>query len=163
MDLIDESAVTPAEVEALARRLNMRLYRTCVKDNLNVTEVFEYLAAQYILKGGAQSGNAPAVAAVGDMGAEGGHRVPPQFNQQESQELREAEIISGSSPRSQRLSASPVKAAAPPKEKERIIGLDGSLEAVVERGGKKEKKEANSSTIKLGKDGRRERPKSKCC
>ena len=50
VDLLQEAAVTPAEVEALARKLNMRLYRTCVKDNLNVSEVFEFLAAQFILK-----------------------------------------------------------------------------------------------------------------
>ena len=56
MDLLQEAAVTPAEVEALARKLNMRLYRTCVKDNLNVSEVFEFLAAQFILKGGAGEG-----------------------------------------------------------------------------------------------------------
>lgn len=46
VDLLDEAVVTPQEVEALARRLGVRLYRTCVKENLNVSDVFEYLAAQ---------------------------------------------------------------------------------------------------------------------
>jgi Ras-related protein Rab-23 len=46
VDLLDEAKMTPAEVEAAARRLGVRLYRTCVKDNVNVSEVFDYLATQ---------------------------------------------------------------------------------------------------------------------
>jgi Ras-related protein Rab-23 len=75
VDLIQESAVTVAEVEALARKLNICLFRTCVKDNLNVSEVFESLAAQYIRAGGSAAGAPPAVPAVGDLGAVGGHRT----------------------------------------------------------------------------------------
>ena len=44
VDLIDQAVVTPQEVEALARTLKLKLYRTCVKDNLNVTDVFVYLS-----------------------------------------------------------------------------------------------------------------------
>ncbi len=44
VDLIDRAVVTPEEVEALARQLGLKLYRTCVKENINVTEVFGYLA-----------------------------------------------------------------------------------------------------------------------
>eukprot|EP01138_Halocafeteria_seosinensis_P003170 gb/GECG01003243.1/.p1 GENE.gb/GECG01003243.1/~~gb/GECG01003243.1/.p1 ORF type:complete len:212 (+),score=42.93 gb/GECG01003243.1/:1-636(+) len=36
------------EVEALAKEYGLRLYRTSVKDNVNVKEVFEYLTAKYI-------------------------------------------------------------------------------------------------------------------
>jgi hypothetical protein len=46
VDLIDEAKMSPAEVEAAARRLGVRLYRACVKDNVNVSEVFDYLATQ---------------------------------------------------------------------------------------------------------------------
>ncbi|GIL49987.1 hypothetical protein Vafri_6111 [Volvox africanus] len=44
VDLIDQAVVTPEEVEAMARQLGLKLYRTCVKENINVTEVFGYLA-----------------------------------------------------------------------------------------------------------------------
>lgn len=60
--------MTSGEAEAAARRLGLRLYRACVKDNVNVAEVFEYLAAQYILKGGEASG-VGAVPAAGDYAA----------------------------------------------------------------------------------------------
>lgn len=44
VDLIDQSVASAEEVEAMARRLGLRLYRTCVKENVNVAEVFMYLA-----------------------------------------------------------------------------------------------------------------------
>eukprot|EP00798_Chlamydomonas_sp_ICE-L_P032316 gene32316-16887_t len=44
VDLLDEAAASAEEVEELARKHGMKLYRTCVKENLNVTEVFVYLA-----------------------------------------------------------------------------------------------------------------------
>jgi Ras-related protein Rab-23 len=44
VDLIDQAVVSPQEVEGLARSLKLKLYRTCVKDNLNVTDVFVYLS-----------------------------------------------------------------------------------------------------------------------
>ncbi len=36
VDLIEQSAVSSEEVEAMARRLNLRLYRGCVREDLNV-------------------------------------------------------------------------------------------------------------------------------
>lgn len=69
VDLIDEAKMSPAEVEAAARRLGVRLYRACVKDNVNVSEVFDYLATQYILRGGDTSG-VGAVAAIGDYSSD---------------------------------------------------------------------------------------------
>lgn len=36
------------EVETLARELHCRLYRTSVKEDLNVSQVFNYLAEKYI-------------------------------------------------------------------------------------------------------------------
>jgi len=78
VDLLDEAAVTPDEVEALARRLKMRLFRTCVKENVAVTAVFEHLAAQYILTAGGGGGAEKAMPAVGEMreGTLGGTRSP---------------------------------------------------------------------------------------
>ncbi|KAL5022034.1 hypothetical protein ScPMuIL_001189 [Solemya velum] len=48
IDLIDDAVVQPNEAEALAKKLRLRFYRTSVKDNLNVDEVFRYLAEKYI-------------------------------------------------------------------------------------------------------------------
>jgi hypothetical protein len=36
--LRSQAVVTPAEAEAMARRLGLKFYRTCVRENLNVTE-----------------------------------------------------------------------------------------------------------------------------
>ncbi|KAF5837319.1 small rab-related GTPase [Dunaliella salina] len=44
VDLVHQSAMTAEEVEGLARKLGCKLYRTCVKEDINVTEVFVYLA-----------------------------------------------------------------------------------------------------------------------
>ena len=44
VDLIDDAVVTPDEAEDLARKLGTKFFRTSVKDNLNVTPVFEHLA-----------------------------------------------------------------------------------------------------------------------
>lgn len=48
IDLIDDAAVKPEDAEALAKRLAVRLYRTSVKEDLNVSNVFDYLAQRYI-------------------------------------------------------------------------------------------------------------------
>ena len=44
MDLIDSAVMSPDEAEDMARTLGLKFYRTCVKENLNVQEVFKYLA-----------------------------------------------------------------------------------------------------------------------
>lgn len=48
VDLIDQAVVTPEEAEGLAKKLKVKFYRTSVKDGLNVNEIFEYLAEQYV-------------------------------------------------------------------------------------------------------------------
>jgi len=52
VDLIEEAAMQAREVEYLAKKLKLKLYRTCVKDDLNVTEVFQYLGAEFVSQGG---------------------------------------------------------------------------------------------------------------
>eukprot|EP00735_Rhodelphis_limneticus_P012277 TRINITY_DN54_c0_g1::TRINITY_DN54_c0_g1_i1::g.14762::m.14762 TRINITY_DN54_c0_g1::TRINITY_DN54_c0_g1_i1::g.14762 ORF type:complete len:271 (+),score=61.56,sp/Q9ULC3/RAB23_HUMAN/48.87/1e-75,Ras/PF00071.17/1.3e-48,Miro/PF08477.8/5.4e-15,Arf/PF00025.16/7.6e-07,MMR_HSR1/PF01926.18/0.00029,MobB/PF03205.9/0.027,MobB/PF03205.9/7.5e+02,MobB/PF03205.9/1.4e+03,Gtr1_RagA/PF04670.7/0.0064,Gtr1_RagA/PF04670.7/3.2e+03,PduV-EutP/PF10662.4/0.037,AAA_24/PF13479.1/0.066,AAA_24/PF13479.1/1.5e+03,FeoB_N/PF02421.13/3 len=47
-DLLDQAVVTTEESEGLARKLGLKFYRTCVKDNYNVTEVFEYLSEEFV-------------------------------------------------------------------------------------------------------------------
>ncbi|XP_050402655.1 ras-related protein Rab-23 [Patella vulgata] len=48
IDLIDEAVVHSDEAEALAKKLRLRFYRTSVKENLNVDEVFRYLSEKYL-------------------------------------------------------------------------------------------------------------------
>lgn len=52
VDLMDEAKVTSEEAEALAKELGMKLYRTSVKDNLQVNEVFTHLAQEFVKRGG---------------------------------------------------------------------------------------------------------------
>ncbi|KAL0055635.1 hypothetical protein WJX82_002659 [Trebouxia sp. C0006] len=55
VDLMDQAEVTSEEAEALTRQLKLRFYRSCVKDNLNVSEVFSYLAEQFLKNAGKAS------------------------------------------------------------------------------------------------------------
>lgn len=70
IDLLSDAQMTPGEVEGLARRLNMKLYRTCVKDGTLVEEVFEYLATS-VMESLSNEDPAPVVAApeIGEMPA----------------------------------------------------------------------------------------------
>ncbi|KAK1938159.1 Ras-related protein Rab-23 [Phytophthora citrophthora] len=51
IDLEDDAAMTRDEVEDMADYLNMRLYRSCVQDNINVGEVFRYLCRRFLKSG----------------------------------------------------------------------------------------------------------------
>ncbi|KAG1708743.1 hypothetical protein DVH05_022368 [Phytophthora capsici] len=51
IDLEDDAAMTRDEVEDMADYLNMRLYRSCVQDNINVSEVFRYLCRRFLKRG----------------------------------------------------------------------------------------------------------------
>lgn len=48
IDLMDRATVSKEETEELARRMQLRLYRTSVKEDFNVNEVFRYLAERYL-------------------------------------------------------------------------------------------------------------------
>ena len=48
VDLLHEAQVSADEAEAMARRLGLRLYRACVKDNVLVEDVFQDIAARYV-------------------------------------------------------------------------------------------------------------------
>uniref|UniRef100_H2YAH0 Ras-related protein Rab-23 n=1 Tax=Ciona savignyi TaxID=51511 RepID=H2YAH0_CIOSA len=50
IDLLDNAVVEQNEAEGLAKRLKLRFYRTSVKEDLNVEEVFKYLALKHIEK-----------------------------------------------------------------------------------------------------------------
>mmetsp|Transcript_9358 Transcript_9358/g.30786 ORF Transcript_9358/g.30786 Transcript_9358/m.30786 type:complete len:242 (-) Transcript_9358:49-774(-) len=67
IDLLDQATVSQQDAEAMARKLGLRFYRTCVKDNLNVTEVFEYLSELHVKKveQGVIDAATPAVQSIG--------------------------------------------------------------------------------------------------
>lgn len=61
------SCFTREEAEALAKRLKLRFYRTSVKENLNVEEVFRYLTEKYIERNSVVSeDNATTSAKIGE-------------------------------------------------------------------------------------------------
>lgn len=48
IDLADGAVVKPEEADGLAKKYGLRFYRTSVKENLLVDDVFRYLAEQYL-------------------------------------------------------------------------------------------------------------------
>lgn len=50
IDLIENAVMTTKEAEELAKLLSLPLFRICSKDNIMVTELFEYLAVKFFSK-----------------------------------------------------------------------------------------------------------------
>ncbi|CAH3015962.1 unnamed protein product [Porites evermanni] len=48
IDLIDQAVVQVDEAESLAKKLRLKFYRTSVKEDLNVNDVFMYLSERYL-------------------------------------------------------------------------------------------------------------------
>ena len=48
MDLLYKATIDACEVEKLSRSLAVKLLKTSVKENLNVSSVFEFLASQHL-------------------------------------------------------------------------------------------------------------------
>lgn len=69
IDLLDKSSITSNEVEDLSRRMGCKLYRTCVKDNVLVDEVFDYLADTFLKQGGSSAFGVESVTSIGDVQA----------------------------------------------------------------------------------------------
>ncbi|KFV91141.1 PREDICTED: ras-related protein Rab-23 [Eurypyga helias] len=61
IDLLDDSCIQNEEAEALAKKLKLRFYRASVKEDLNVTEVFKYLADKYLQRLKQQTAEDPEV------------------------------------------------------------------------------------------------------
>ena len=51
----DATQIHASEAEEMARKLRLPLYRTCVKDNVLVDEVFRYISERYVEGGGGSS------------------------------------------------------------------------------------------------------------
>lgn len=80
MDLVEEGKegqVSSVDAEALAKELNMKLFRTSVKDRENVNQVFEHVAEAFIKRGGE--------AAMDNGGSSGGSNIAQNNNQKTSE------------------------------------------------------------------------------
>mmetsp|Transcript_12965 Transcript_12965/g.36458 ORF Transcript_12965/g.36458 Transcript_12965/m.36458 type:complete len:240 (-) Transcript_12965:493-1212(-) len=79
VDLIDQAVVTPEEAEGMAKRLGLKFYRSCVKENLNVSEVFTYLTELHAKK--LQEGQVsaqPTAVSIGSFQAKGAKAGEPE-------------------------------------------------------------------------------------
>jgi Ras-related protein Rab-23 len=52
VDLMDTAQMDHREVEFTAKKLGLKLYRMCVKDDLNVSDVFTHLGTEFVRTGG---------------------------------------------------------------------------------------------------------------
>jgi len=68
VDLIEDAVMTNQEVEAIARKLQLKLFRTCVKDNLNVIEVFQHMGIEFVNRGGEIAMGVQSIPAIEQMG-----------------------------------------------------------------------------------------------
>lgn len=67
VDLMDDAAMEPREVEFIAKKLRLKLYRTCVKDDLNVSEVFQHLGAEFVSNGGEAALGTSGITSIEDV------------------------------------------------------------------------------------------------
>ncbi|XP_024372570.1 uncharacterized protein [Physcomitrium patens] len=65
VDLLEEAVISRQEAEELANELGLRFYRICVKQNLYVSDVFEYLAEIYLQKDPSQCSQTPRISIIG--------------------------------------------------------------------------------------------------
>lgn len=83
IDLLDQAVVTSAEVENLARRLGLKLYRVSVKDNVLVDDLFDDLSDSY-LKRGEPSSELPDIKTLGSSGGSKAGQAAPSETAGES-------------------------------------------------------------------------------
>mmetsp|Transcript_79263 Transcript_79263/g.175839 ORF Transcript_79263/g.175839 Transcript_79263/m.175839 type:complete len:250 (-) Transcript_79263:50-799(-) len=61
VDLMDSATMESREVEYMSQKLGIKLYRMCVKDDLNVSDVFQHLGAEFLRTGGANNAGITAI------------------------------------------------------------------------------------------------------
>jgi len=66
VDLMDSAVMESSEVESIANKLKLKLYRTCVKDDMNVSEVFGHLGKEFV-QGGGEATFGGAMASLEDV------------------------------------------------------------------------------------------------
>lgn len=67
VDLMDDAKMEAKEVEYLAKTLKLKLYRTCVKNDLNVSEVFQHLGHEFIANGGEAALGTTGITSIEDV------------------------------------------------------------------------------------------------
>eukprot|EP00747_Dinoflagellata_sp_TGD_P098248 gnl/TRDRNA2_/TRDRNA2_167388_c0_seq1.p1 gnl/TRDRNA2_/TRDRNA2_167388_c0~~gnl/TRDRNA2_/TRDRNA2_167388_c0_seq1.p1 ORF type:complete len:255 (+),score=70.68 gnl/TRDRNA2_/TRDRNA2_167388_c0_seq1:181-945(+) len=67
VDLMDDAAMEAREVEYLAKKLRLKLYRTCVKDDLNVTDVFCHIGSEFVSHGGGAALGMTGITSIEDV------------------------------------------------------------------------------------------------
>jgi len=67
VDLMDDAKMEAKEVEILAQKLRLKLYRTCVKDDLNVSEVFTHLGGEFVRRGGEAEFGSRGITSIEDV------------------------------------------------------------------------------------------------
>lgn len=67
VDMMDDAQMEARDVEHLAKKLRLKLYRTCVKDDLNIAEVFTHLGTEFIRAGGEAALGAGAIPNIEDV------------------------------------------------------------------------------------------------
>merc|ERR1740139_1147952 len=77
---MDQAVMDAKEVEDTAKKLRLKLYRTCVKDDLNVSEVFQHVGAEFVRTGTGDGG----VADMGDFKPAGADAKMPGANGQQA-------------------------------------------------------------------------------
>lgn len=67
VDLMDDAVMEAREVEYMAQKLRLKLYRTCVKDDLNVSDVFAYLGSEFVRNGGEATLGSSGITSIEDV------------------------------------------------------------------------------------------------
>jgi Ras-related protein Rab-23 len=67
VDLMDNAVMEARDVEFIAKKLKLKLYRTCVKEDLNVKDVFCHLGSEFVRGGGEAALGTSAIASIEDV------------------------------------------------------------------------------------------------
>lgn len=139
-DLLDQAQMTSDEVESLARRLKIKLYRCCVKDNVLVDDVFRWISKEFVHAGGSAAFGVDAVQTLDEVSSAAAQAASVSTNAPAGSGAPAATIqvsssSSGSSSASQPSAAS---AAASPARPRQVKSDAFKLEPLTRRtGGKK--------------------------
>lgn len=119
VDLMDDAVMDVSEVEYKAKKLRLKLYRTFVKDDLNVSDVFQYLGVEFVRNGGEFAFGGAGITAIEDVA---------------SRPLADASAAAGASG----AAAQPGQSAdAPPQANQQPFKLGNKAPKVQRTGGKK--------------------------
>lgn len=140
-DLIDQAQMSADEVESLARRLRIKLYRCCVKDNVLVDDVFKWISSEFVNAGGSSGLGVDAVQTLDEVRTAAAIAASPS-------ESAPSSALSTAAPASPVFSASPITAnpsspaataASPQRVARPVVKSDAfKLEPLTRRtGGKK--------------------------